>query len=505
MANLLLVCIIAPFLVALYVFRNKPKRSKPLPPGPKPKLFLGNAKDIPSSHKELKFAEWGKEYGDVVYLTAFSRPIIVLNSAKAAIDLLDKRSAIYSSRPHSHMADVMGYSSSTLLAPYGDTFRRARKLLNSALNSRTAKTYWPIQEDAVHKYLARLLEKPEQFREHVKRTSSGIILKVAYGYELKEEDPVLPLVEAATDSFGRAVGGGYFVDYLPILKRVPLTFWKAETRQFILAGRSLSVRIREELFGFVKRKMAEGTAEPSFTSTLLEARGTITGLTAQAEENLIKSTAAILYGAGSDTTAATIASFILAMTIHPEIQLKAQAELNSIVGSERLPTWDDRPSLPYIDAILKETLRWNTATPLGVPHALIQDDIYDGMLIPGGATVISNIWAIMRDPKEYEDPFTFKPERFLVENPPTDPHSYAFGFGRRSCPGKDVASATVFMSIACTLHCFSIGKAKDEKEKDIEPQIGWTTGLVMHPTEYGATFTPRSAKAVELIKTVNLD
>jgi len=335
--------------------------------------------------------------------------------------------------------------------------------------------------------------------------SSTIILKLAYGYELKEEeDPVLPLVEAATYSFGRAVSGGYMVDYLPILKAVPLALWTADTRRFISEGRSLSVRIREELFSFVKKEMAAGTAGPSFTSTLLGSGGNITGLDAQGEEDLIKSTAAILYGAGSDTTAATIASFILAMSMYPEIRAKAQTDLDRVVGPDHLPTWDDRPSLPYIDAILKETLRWSTATPLGVPHALIQDDIYNGMFIPGGATVISNIWAIMRDPKEYEDPFTFKPERFLVENPPTDPHNYAFGFGRRVCPGKDVASATAFMTIACTLHCFDISKAKDKQGKDIEPKIGWTTGLVMHPTEYGATFTPRSAKAIGLIKAANL-
>ena len=82
------------------------------------------------------------------------------------------------------------------------------------------------------------------------------------------------------------------------------------------------------------------------------------------------------------------------MTLNPEVQKKAQAELDFVIGPDRLPTWDDRMSLPYIDAVLKETLRWNAATPLGVPHALIQDDVYEGNFIPGGATVISNIWSV---------------------------------------------------------------------------------------------------------------
>lgn len=158
----------------------------------------------------------------MTYLSAFGRPIIILNSAKACLDLLDKRSAIYSSRPHSHMADFMGYRASMLLAPYGEGFRKARKLLNSALNSRTARTYWPIQEQAVHKYLGRLVKTPEDFREHIKMTASSIILKVAYGYQLQDtEDPVLPLVEKATESFGRSITGGFYIDYLHFLKYIP--------------------------------------------------------------------------------------------------------------------------------------------------------------------------------------------------------------------------------------------------------------------------------------------
>jgi cytochrome P450 len=228
--------VIAFLLSAVYLFSRTPKHSHPYPPGPPKTVFLGNARDVPGAHKELKFSEWGKKYGmsscshcatngvltvylcvvgGVTYLSVFGRPVIVLNTAKAAIDLLDKRSAIYSSRPHSHMAEVMGYSSSTLLAPYGETFRKSRKLLNTALNSRTARTYWPIQQKAVHSFLKNLLDNPVDFREHIKRTSGSIILKVAYGYSPKDNDEVLVLAEEATNSFGRAVGGGYYVDYLP--------------------------------------------------------------------------------------------------------------------------------------------------------------------------------------------------------------------------------------------------------------------------------------------------
>jgi hypothetical protein len=101
-------------------------------------------------------------------------------------------------------------------------------------------------------------------------------------------------------------------------------------------------------------------------------------------------------------------TFFLAMTLHPEFQKKAQAEIDRVIGTERLPTLDDREHLPYTDALVKEVLRWQTVTPQGnvpsarvhyrsdgrsgLPHALQEDDVYDGYLIPKGTICIPNIW-----------------------------------------------------------------------------------------------------------------
>ena len=87
-------------------------------------------------------------------------------------------------------------------------------------------------------------------------------------------------------------------------------------------------------------------------------------------------------------------AFFLAIALYPEVQKKAQKELDAVVGTERLPDFSDRPSLPYINAIIKELLRWHPATPLGVPHQIIADDEYSGHLLPGGATVFVNIWCV---------------------------------------------------------------------------------------------------------------
>src|SRR6266436_6231674 len=106
-----------------------------------------------------------------MHLSVFGAPVIVLNSVEAINDLLEKKSAIYSSRPRSHMADIMGYSSSTLLAPYGEPLRRSRKLMSAALNSRVSKTYHPIQQRVAQDFAYLLLEHPEELKDNIKRAT----------------------------------------------------------------------------------------------------------------------------------------------------------------------------------------------------------------------------------------------------------------------------------------------------------------------------------------------
>jgi len=448
--------------------------------------------------------EWSKKYGDVMHLSVFGAPVIVLNSVEAINDLMEKKSAIYSSRPRSHMADIMGYSSSTLLAPYGEPLRRARKLMSAALNSRVSKTYHPIQERVAQDFAYTLLEHPEQFKDNIKRATGSAILEISYGYKLTgKDDPHLPLVEQATHNFGLAVSGGFWIDYLPFLRFIPLAFWWPPTRKYIEDGRSLSVRIREELHQYVKRQVAAGTAPASFTSMLLQAKGTVTG--DEDEEEMIKRTSSILYGAGSDSSCALLEAFFLAMILHPEVQKKAQAELDSVIGNDRFPTMQDRSQLPYIDAIMKETIRWAAVVPLAVPHALTEDDVYRGMRIPKGSTVIGNVWSILHDPNVYEKPFEYNPERFLVDSnpPPLDPLSLAFGFGRRQCPGMDVATATAFLSMSTTLLSFDILFAKDSNGNDIKPKVEWSHGLIAHAAEHPANIVPRNPKIAELIRTTH--
>ena len=127
--------------------------------------------------------------------------------------------------------------------------------------------------------------------------------------------------------------------------------------------------------------------------------------------------------------------FFLAMILNPKVMKKAQEELDRVVGKGELPDFSHKDSLPYIDALVKEVLRWSPPLPIALPNRAMQDDVYRGYLIPKGATVIQNVWGIFRDPKVYPDPEAFNPDRFLedgkIDPLVPNPEDRAFGAGRR--------------------------------------------------------------------------
>jgi cytochrome P450 len=164
------------------------------------------------------------------------------------------------------------------------------------------------------------------------------------------------------------------------------------------------------------------------------------------------------------------------MIAFPEVQRRAHAELDTIVGRDRLPTFADAPRLPYISAIIREVLRWRPSLPLGVPHTADEDDWYEGMFIPKGTVCISNIWHCNRDRTVFgEDANEFRPERHLDErgellSGPVEMNQgghVTFGFGRRNCVGKDLAANTLFITATRMLWATNFERARDENGKEL--------------------------------------
>ena len=173
------------------------------------------------------------------------------------------------------------------------------------------------------------------------------------------------------------------------------------------------------------------------------------------------------------------------MVTYPEVQKRAQAELDAVVGRSRTPTFADLPHLPYIRAMVKEALRWRPVDPVGLPHLSTEDDWYEGMFIPKGTIVIANVWHLNRDPELYGvDAEHFNPARFLDTPCPPETKEeghVTYGFGRRVCLGKHVANNSLFIDLAVTLWACNIEPAKDARGNVIPIDVdGWVEdGLVV--------------------------
>lgn len=195
----------------------------------------------------------------------------------------------------------------------------------------------------------------------------------------------------------------------------------------------------------------------------------------------------ILCDAGVETTNIQLQIFILACLAHPEFIAKAQKELDNVVGSDRLPEFEDIDNLPYVQAVVEENFRWRHIVPAGIPHATTQDDYHKGYLIPKGSTIIPLFIGMRQDKQLFDSPADFVPERWLGK-----PQANNFGYGRRVCPGRFIARNSISIVIARLLWAYNI-RAKDGKRFLVDEST-FTAGFVSGPKPFEAVFEPRSEK-----------
>ncbi|OBZ74750.1 O-methylsterigmatocystin oxidoreductase [Grifola frondosa] len=388
---------------------NLGERGPVYPPGPPAKPLLGNILTIPKNGAWRLFQKFHHQYGDLVFFHGLGNTVLVLNTMKAINDLLDRRGDIYSHRPEfTVVGELMGLNRSMPNLPYGKEWREQRKLAHLALNSTAVKKYHIVQEDLAALMNKDLLERPEDFFAHARLTSERIVLSVTYGLPIDSSSNVyVTHAEATMKIIGEAtVPGAYLCDLMPFMKYLPswVPFQKEARR-----GRYMIEHLVTIPFEHVKKQMAEGTAAPSLTQDLLR----LEKPDMENFEHRVKWTTGSMYGAGGETTYAIILIFILAMVLHPEKQRLAQEEIDKLIGGERLPVIADLPHLPYVNAVIKETMRWHPAIPLGIARRSGQDDTYEGYFIPKGTIIIPNVWAISLEPSNKYDPYKFIPERFL--------------------------------------------------------------------------------------------
>ncbi|KAF8880396.1 cytochrome P450 [Infundibulicybe gibba] len=452
----------------------------PLPPGPKPKSLVGNMFDIPVKSAWLTYTKWGETYGsDILHAEALGQHIIVLNSLEDAVEILERRASNYSDRPGFPMLELAGLVDfNAVLLPHSELWQRHRRVFQQSFRQDAIAAYEPIEMKKIHQLLKGLLESPGDLRMHVRTVAAAIILRVVYGYDvLPKNDHLMLIVEKAVEHGAQTVlPGAALVNTIPALKYIPPWFPGAGFHQRAAEVKQLAYQMQNTTFDFVRKNMEAGTGESSLLGDLLEANDARGG---SAEyETILKGVSATAYAAGAETTVSSVMTFFYAMATNPEVQWKAQAEIDAVIGPERLPEPSDRSSLPYVEALYREVMRWRPVLPLGLPHTSTEDDIYKGFFIPKGSLVFANIWAMTQNADTYKNPDVFHPERYLDDQGRLndDDTVLAFGFGRRVCVGRHFARATVWLIIASVLAAMNITKAKDAEGNDIEIEGKYTDG-----------------------------
>ncbi|KAI0965547.1 putative cytochrome P450 [Xylaria arbuscula] len=486
------------------------RRPADFPPGPPTVPILGNLHLIPKHDVHLQFQKWAQEYGPVYSLILGTKTMIVLSSDRAVKDIMDKKSAISSDRMDMYIGQTVASGGLRLLMMrYGQTWRMIRRIMHDMLNIRAAEAFEPYQALENQQMMYDILNDPNNFVQHVRRYSNSLITTTTFGYRVPTgEDPHFKELFEVLDEFLilAQTGLAALLDYLPILQMLP-------TRLLPVKQRARSNHRQEKILyrhHWDKAKadiLALQNPNPSFSVGLLRE---------QKKHGFDDDFAAYITGtlleAGTDTTANTLMWFLCAMLVFPGVQERAKEELDRVVGADRMPSPEDEQYLQYVRGCVRESLRWMPVTIMGaMPHALTQDDHYMGFRLPKGAVLVNNVYTIHRDAARYPRPDQFDPDRYKdnkqnfydsAVNPDVSQRDqFAFGAGRRICPGIHVADRSLFLGISRLLWAFDFKRPLDEDGNEIVPDpTKVTQGFLVAPLPFNAIITPRDAKRVEIIR-----
>ncbi|KAK3721978.1 hypothetical protein LTR37_002794 [Vermiconidia calcicola] len=477
------------------------------PPGPLPLPIIGNTHLLPENKPWIYFERLSKSLNSPVITFWIGRnPTVWINDAWSASELLDKKAAIYASRPRMVVfAELtnMGQSSdphakipgSNLVTMYyGDRWRVHRKLTHLGVGLQKVRNYRPFQNDESRIIAYELLRTPDKYAAHFERYATSVVSIIGFGRRVASiEDPIITEVIAVMQKAADLnVPGKTFpmlFETFPLLARLPPDW-------FPLLFQGLGKRRRGQQFFYALTEEAhrKDPDRDCYANHLFNEAPKY-GL----RQDEISSLSGNLFGAGSDTSSSTLITFVLACCAFPEALPTAWEELDRVVGHHRSPSWDDESELVYTKAFMKEVFRWRSVAIIGgQPHAPVTDDNWNGFIIPKGTWTQGNVWAIHHNDRDFPEPDNFKPERFLKDSSDSRPFPnergyMTFGWGRRACSGQGLAEQGTFITVARLLWAFNIQKGLDDQGREIPVDIfKYTNGLNMRPQPFPCRFTPRS-------------
>ncbi|CAD6260385.1 unnamed protein product [Miscanthus lutarioriparius] len=473
----------------------------PLPPSP-PALPVFGHLHLIGSLPHVSLRNLAKKHGsDLMLLRLGAMPVLVVSSPRAAEAVLRTHDHVFASRPRSVVAEVVLYGSSDIgFAPYGDHWRKARKLVTThLLTVRRVQSFRHAREEEVSTVMAQIAEA----------AAAGAAVDVGELLGSFMNDLACRAVMGKSSGRGRTkllrelvadtsplLGGFNVEEFFPLLARFGVL-------SKVVRAKSERLRKRwdELLDGLIDdhESMYEPMAAASsasdlkdededFIHTLLSVRQEY-GLTRESMKAILLD---VFFG-GIDTAASLLEYTVIELIQRPHVMKKLQAEVRSSSLPQHQQGQDivreaDLNNMAYLRAVIKEAIRLRTVTPLLAPHLSMARCTIDGLAVPAGVRVLINVWAIARDARFWEDAEEFVPERFLdggsaaeVSFRGTDFQFLPFSAGRRQCPGINFGMAAVEVMLANLVRRFDWEMPAGKAARDID--MAEEFGLVVHRKE----------------------
>ncbi|KAK6152164.1 hypothetical protein DH2020_014799 [Rehmannia glutinosa] len=447
---LLLLSLILP-LVILIIYHKQKRQQKSLhPPGPPGLPFIGNLHQFDTSAPHIYLWQLSKKYGPLMSMKLGSVPVLVVSSPKMAKEVLKTHDLVFSSRPRVLGQDKLSYNRlDVAFAPYSESWRELRKIfVLHLLSNKQVQSFRLIREEEVFRMIRSLSVRGE-FGQAT--NLSDDVVSNEHVYLLSGMIGRLDKVCKELDEF-----------YQELIDEHLDPSWPKSENPNIL---DLLIKLKEEKACSIDLNWDH-----------------------------VKAILMDIFIAGTDTGAATIIWTMTALMKHPTSMKKLQNEIRELIGEKAQVNEDDLPKLPYLKAVIKETLRLYPPAPLLLPRETLEKCNLNGYTIPPKTLVYVNAWAIARDPEYWENPNEFQPERFLNTNVDIigqDFQVIPFGAGRRGCPGISMGLATVEIALANLVYSFDWDLPSGMKKEDIDTEV--LPGLTMHK-KIPLSLVPRNNK-----------
>ncbi|GJT26946.1 probable (S)-N-methylcoclaurine 3'-hydroxylase isozyme 2 [Tanacetum coccineum] len=450
--------LLAPLLLFFLFFRTITRcsfsKKPPLPPGPYPWPIIGNIFQI-GKNAHVQLAEMAKVHGPLMSLRLGQQTLIIGSSSIAASQILKTHDHVLSGRYVSRLLQNkkptlhnmnLGFASEC-----DDGWRNLRSLYKTELFSGKAlDSSANIRENKVIemvKYLASKEGESIVIKDVVFVTSMNIIGNAALSIDLVdfEGNGVGARIMSSVRKLTMLGAKPILADMYSILSRWDLQGWYKEVMHIV--ERELGDVWVDSLQSKRNRSNISSYAK-DFTDILIEKGFTNQQINPVMEE---------LFAAGTETTSLTIEWFIAELLKNQDVLQKAREEVMKHINGNIVKE-SDLVHLPYLEACYKEALRLHPIGPLLLPRRAMQTCEIMGYTIPEGSKIFVNVWAINRDPKIWDDPLSFKPERFIETNLSYKGNDFGylpFGSGRRMCIGEAMASKTMLLTVASLILNFN--------------------------------------------------